>query len=264
MAEQVLAPIIPNLGPQAEAVAGSQGAVFTATDRQVIKERSGEVDPTKTFKEVFFKRDITHKVENEQSTINPEMDLRAMESRRKEHRKMLKYSAITAPREHVEISGEASEEAVVIAPPEVSLGHATAPQAPASVPVEAEKPAAPAEAAAVSQAEPADAFSQLVAEQNNLHSGLLIKIKELNLKRLFCSKPEEFEKLTVEIKNETLAASRPDARSYLEPKIDQLTKVTAEYKLKLMKSLETMYYEDENRKDTHWLQKIIDRYSAAA
>jgi hypothetical protein len=261
MVEQVLAPIIPNLGPQAEAMSGAQGISFTATDRQIIKERSGEVDPTKTFKEVFFKRDITHKVENEQSTVNPEMDLRAMESRRKEHKRILKYSAITAPHEHVEISGEERKEEVVMTPPEVSLSAEVAVAAPSPSRVEADQPSVqPAAETTVSQAEPSAAYDQLTQEQKNLES-IVSKIKDMHFKRLLCTTQEEFERLTVEIKTATLAAERPEARDYLEPKIDLLTKLTAQYKLKLVRSLKDMHYDNGHKNDLHWLQKMIDKYS---
>ena len=39
MAQQVIVPIMPNLGSQAEAMAGAQAVTFTATERQIIKER---------------------------------------------------------------------------------------------------------------------------------------------------------------------------------------------------------------------------------
>lgn len=262
MAQQVLAPI--NLGLQAEAVAGSQGVTFTATDRQVIKERAGEVDRTKSFKEIFIQRDLAPKVENELSTVNPEVDLRAMESRKKEHRRMLKYSALAAPREHVEITNEYPEPEIVIAPPVATINSTPAIEEKAEIVIE-KTADTPTEATAEKPAEtasPAAAFDQISAEQNGLQT-LIFRIKDLHFKRLLSITRAEFEKYTDEIKNETLAANPPGARSFLEPKIDLLTKRTAEYKLKLMQSLETMHYDDEHKKDVHWLQKIIDKYSAA-
>lgn len=260
MADQVLAPINPNLGPQAEAMSGAQGVIFTATDRQMIKERSGEVDPTKTFKEVFFKKDLTPKVENEQSTINPEMDLRAMESRRREHRRMLKYSALSNPQEHVELSDGAQEEEVIISPVAVADPAPTAPVTPETAEEKTEASSKVETEQAASAAAPAQAFDQIAEEQKKLES-VVSKIKDLHFKRLLCTDLEEFERLTVEIKNETLAAERPEARSYLEPKIDRLTRITAEYKLKFVKSLKSMHYDERQNKAARWLQKIIDQYS---
>ncbi|MBI5078608.1 hypothetical protein HZB08_01110, partial [Candidatus Saganbacteria bacterium] len=94
MAEPIITPVIPNLSLQAEAVAGSSSAIFTATDRQIIQELAGEIRRDRSFKEVFFSKELTPKVENEQSTVRPGQDavVKAIESRQKEHRRMLKYS----------------------------------------------------------------------------------------------------------------------------------------------------------------------------
>ena len=244
-----MAPIIPNLGAQSEAISGSQGAIFTATDRQVIKERSGEVDPTKTFKELFLKRDLTPKVENEQSTVNPEMDLKAMESRRRAHRRLLKYSAITAPHEHVEISGQAEEAAALaMTPPEVSLG--------------AETTVAALPSREIKVTREAEDYDRIAAEQKELNH-LLSRIKEFNFKRVLCDNEAEFEKLSDEIKQATLAASQPEARSYLEAKLDAITKTTAEYKLKVLQSLESINY-DEHDKNVKWLNKMVAKYGGTA
>ncbi len=261
MAEPVIAPIIPNPGTQAEAAAGNQAVVFTAADRQVIKERAGEVDTTRPFKEVFFKGDFTQKVENEQSTINPAMDLRAMESRQKEHRRILKYSAVTAPQEHVEISGEARTEAPVIHPPEVDLS------AEAQVPVPPDmvyedKPAtavATAPVAESGQSGEAAAYDQVSEEQKQLNS-IVSKIQELNFKRVLCDNEADFEKLSDQIKQVTLSGSQPEARAYLEAKVDLITKTAAEYKLGVIQSLESIQY-DENDKNVKWLKKLVKKYS---
>jgi len=266
MAEQVIAPIIPNPGTAAEAAAGNQGVVFTAADRQVIKERAGEVDTTRPFKEIFFKGDFTQKVENEQSTINPEMDLRAMESRRKEHKRILRYSAVTAPQEHVEISGEARTEAPVIHPPEVDLSaEATAPLPPDLV--YEDKPATAAAVTPVvetgaDQEKRTAAYDQTAEEQKTLNS-IVSRIQELNFKRVLCDNEADFEKLSVEIKEITLSGSQPEARVYLEAKVDLITRTTAEYNLGVMQSLESMHY-DENDKNIKWLVKMVEKYTPKA
>ncbi len=263
MAEAVVAPIIPNPGTQAEAAAGNQAVVFTASDRQVIKERAGEVDTPRPFKEIFFKGDFTQKVENEQSTINPEMDLRAMESRQKEHRRILKYSAVTSPQEHVEISGEARREAPVVHPPEVDLSDEAKVPVPPDMVYE-DKPAAPVATAAVDetaavQEEAAAAYDEVTEEQKQL-SGIVSKIQELNFKRVLCDNEADFEKLSDEIKEITFSGTQPEARDFLEAKVDLITRTTAEYKLGLIQSLESMQY-DENDKNVKWLKKIVKKYS---
>ncbi len=266
MAEQVIAPIIPNPGSAAEAAAGNQGVVFTAADRQVIKERAGEVDTTRPFKEIFFKGDFTQKVENEQSTINPEMDLRAMESRQKEHKRVLKYSAVTAPQEHVEISGEARTVAPVINPPEVDLSDEAKAPIPPDFAYE-DKPVtatvtAPVDETAAGQEKQAAAIDRVAEEQKKLNS-IVAKIQELNFKRVLCDNEADFEKLSAEIKETTLAGTQPEARAYLEAKVDLITKTTAEYKLGVVQSLESIQY-DENDKNVKWLRKLVAKYTPKA
>lgn len=258
MAEQVLAPIIPNSGPLAEAAAGNQAVIFTASDRQVIKDRAGEIDPSKTFKEVFFKRDLTPKVENEQSTVNPEQDLRAMESRRREHRRMLKHSTITAPHDHLELSGEVEEETVVMTPPEVTIGRPAGRLADAADRLEP-KAEVPATEVAVKPEAPAAEFDRISAEQSQLNN-LLSRIKELHFKRLLCDNEVEFERISEEIKQATVAGGQPEAKTYLEAKVDAITRTTAEYKLKILQSLESIHY-DEHDQNVQWLQKMIAKYA---
>jgi hypothetical protein len=258
MPEQIAAPIIPNLGAQAESISGSQGVIFTATDRQIIKERAGDIDPSRSFKEIFTQRDLTPKVENEQSTVNPEQDLRAMESRRREHRRMLKYSALATPHEHVELSGAAEEETVVMTPPEVSLGN-RGNALPAKGDRLESKAGIPTQEVSVKQEAPAAEFDRIAAEQSQLNN-LLSKIKELHFKRVLCDNEADFERISEEIKQATLAGSQPEAKSYLEAKVDAITKTTAEYKLRLLLSLESIHY-DEHDKNVQWLQKMIGKYT---
>ncbi len=263
MAEQVIAPIIPNPGSQAEAAAGNQGVVFTAADRQVIKERSGEVDTTRPFKEIFFKGDFTQKVENEQSTINPEMDLRAMESRRKEHKRILRYSAVTAPQEHVEITGEARAEAPVINPPEVDLSQEAMAPVPPDMTYENKPVTLPEPAPDTAAQETQAAALAQVAEEQTALSGIVSKIQDLIFKRILSDNEETFGKLTAEIKEMMLAGSKPEVRDSLAAKVDLITKETAEYKLKLLQALETIHF-NENDKNVKWLRKIVAKHTPKA
>lgn len=264
MAQQVIAPVIPNAGPLSEAIAGSQAVTFTATDRKIIEEKGGTIDRARSFKEVFFKKDVTHKVENEESTVRHEQDLRSLEGRRREHHQMLKNSPMTAPREHVEISNGTAEE--VIIPPAVIRKPAETP-----VKVDLEKVEVPAKtemrketAALIKELnlDPAELYDKFALEQQDLHN-LVYRIKELHLKRLLSTTRGEFEELTEEIKKETLAAGRPEANEWLESQLDALTRGAAEYKLKLIKSLQSMHFDDEKDNKARWLQKIIDRLSKA-
>jgi hypothetical protein len=266
MAQQVIAPIIPNFGPQAEAIAGSQSVTFTATDRKVIEERGGTVDRAKSFKDIFFNRDTTQKVENEESTIRQEQDIKALESRRREHRTMLKHSPLAVPREHVEISNGKPEENVII-PPVIIRKPAETPKLVnlETVQVETKKEDRQlhqdtAKIIKELNFNPAEIFDKFALEQKELH-GLIYRIKELHLKRLLSNTREEFEELSQIIKQETLAAGRPEAREWLEEQVDTLTKGAAEYKLKLLKSLESMGLNPHQEQIAKWLQKVIVQLS---
>jgi hypothetical protein len=230
---QVIAPLIPVLSPQAEAMAGSQALIFTATDRQIIKERSGEINHHRSFKEIFAK-DLTPRVENEESTVKPEQDLKLLESRRREHQHILKHSSVIAPKEQVEIlQGEVSAQmlqeslsasAVIIKeqPPEVNLESKIA-QKTATIAKEL-------------NLNPAEIFDKFFLEQEALYN-LIYRIKELHLKRLLTTNHEEFIKVSEEIKKETLAKAHPQARQWLEEQLDKLTADAIDYKASLKKSM---------------------------
>jgi predicted secreted protein len=122
--------------------------------------------------------------------------------------------------------------------------------------------APPAAETAVSQAEPSAAYDQVSAEQKELNS-IVSKIQELHFKRVLCDNEADFEKISEEIKLTTLAGSQPDAKSYLEAKVDNITRTTAEYKLRLLQALESIQY-DEHDKNVKWLRKMVGKYSKTA
>ena len=232
---QVIVPILPNAGLLNEAMAGAQSVTFTATDRQIIKDITGEdeIDRNRSFSELFFKRELTPKVENEETTVKPEQDVKALEGRWREHRSMLKHSSIAVPREHVEISEEIPEK-VIISP---TVEEPTTQKTVGGEKVELHK-----ETAAIAEElnlNPADIIGKFALEQKELHV-LICRIKELHLKRLLCSDQKEFDRLTETIRKETLAAGRAEARPWLESQLDQLTQSAAEYKLNLQESLQSM------------------------
>ncbi|MEE8638702.1 MAG: hypothetical protein V3T21_06670, partial [Candidatus Margulisiibacteriota bacterium] len=106
MAGQPIAPIIPNMGGQEAAVAGSSAVIFTATDKKVIEERSGRIDRNQSFIDVLKNRPLTPEVENEETNVKPQQDVRELEGRHREHQRMLKHSPLYTPREQVEITNE--------------------------------------------------------------------------------------------------------------------------------------------------------------
>lgn len=257
-----MAPIMPNVGSQGEAMAGAQAITFTATERELIKERTGEeIDKARSFKEIFFKRDTTHKVENEETTVKHEQDLRSLESRRREHESMLKHAAVVAHKERVEIGG--APEAPMI-PDGVTVKPAPQPVKENLEKVELQSQGKVTKETAAIMKElnfnPADLYDKFALEQEELYH-LLYQVKELHLKRLLATDEAEFSAVSEEIKKETLAAALPAARDWLAGRLDGLTRVAAEYKLKLLKSIKSMHIDDSHKENTRWLEKVIRELS---
>jgi len=236
---------------QESAIAGSSAVIFTSTERKIIKERSGEIDPARSFKEIFAEKGIIPKVENEETTIKPEPDIKELEQRQREHFKRLKDSPVRVSRDRIEI-GEAEPE-VSIAPPDIVKEQTIIKK------IELEN------------VEIGDHTVKLVMElnldpqkiarnfelnNNDLHE-LIFKIKELHLKRVLANSHEEFDKLSEEIKKETLAAIKPDAKDWMVEQLDKLRKASAEYKLNLLNSLKTMGLMAEKNNNVGWLEKIV-------
>ncbi|MDD4178693.1 MAG: hypothetical protein PHH14_01410 [Candidatus Margulisbacteria bacterium] len=244
MAEQVVNPIMPNPGQLSEAMAGAQAVTFTATDRKIIEERGGEIDKTKSFKELFFKKDITHKVENQEASGQVETDVKAVEMRKREHERMLKNSPIVAHREHVEISAS---------PPYP----ADTTEIKAEIP---EKKLINKETAAMAKDlyfKPADLLANFTLEQKELQN-LICRIKELHLQRLFSGSRKDFEALSEKIEQETMSSTRPEARAWLRGQLTLLTKRAAEYKLNLLNSMHSIHVEEEHQENSAWLKGIIE------
>lgn len=256
-------PIIPgvNIAGQAEAMAGAQSLTFTATDRQLIKELAGEIDKTRNFKELFFSGDLSTKVENEESTAKPGTDIQALESRREQHREMLKHAAITFHKEQVRLSDQTKAEVVVA--PAVKFGRPPQPEIVAEPDVIKARPAMRSETAQIVKElnlDPAALFNKFTLDQEDLHN-LIHKVRELHLKRLLCTSQNEFKFLTEEIRTATLASSRPESKDWLEREFSKLTCAAAVYKLNLIRAMQSLHYDDENDPNTRWLQQEIKKYS---
>lgn len=257
MAQPGISPISPNPGNLESAIAASQAVVFTATDRKVIEERSGgEIRKSGSFLEAMFENQtITHKVENEQTTVHPPRNTTELASRIAENNHLMKRSTILHVKERVDISGSDQElklaSDIQSEPPSEKInGSDSKPHS--------EIIAKTAAIAKELNLDPAELFDKFALEQSQLYS-LVTKIKELHLKRLLSGNQLEFISLSEEIKLETLASAREEARDWLSRQLDGLTRVAAEYKLNLEKSLRLMHYEDKQDDSVHWLQKIIDK-----
>jgi len=251
MAEQAVAPVVPNMGGQEAAIAGSQAIVFTATDRKIIEERGGKIDKTRSFLDVMKDKPLTPKVENEQTDVKPETDLKALEGRKRDHKRMLKHSALQVPREKVEIKNQLPDNyeespSETSKPEPASLNDTNETQPQIKVIPENKEP----------QTSPAKVFDKLSGEQKNMKS-MKTRVKEYHLKRLFTDKEEEFINLSTQIRQEALAAVKPEARSYFAPKLDKITLGTAQYKLNLLTSLEEMHLDEQHKNTIQWLKKVI-------
>lgn len=239
MVQQSVAPIIPNMSNQVEAVAGSSAIIFTATDRKIIEERTGEIDRKRSFKEIFQNKPLAPKVENEQTTIKPERNIKELEGRYRDHRQMLKHATATVPRERVEISsppstssekenktvseGDNLHKETLAMVKELKLDHA-------------------------------ELHAKFSLDQKELF-GLISRIKELHLKRLLSEDPREFKMLSEKIKTETLHFAKEEARTWVEARLDELTKGAAEYKLGILKSLQSIEPNRQREKNITAFQK---------
>jgi hypothetical protein len=266
MVEQAVAQVIPNLGGQEAAVAGSQAVVFTATDRKLIEERGGRIDRNHSFLDVLKDRPLTPEVENEQTNIKPEIDLKELEGRKREHRQMLKHSPLYTVEEKVEIKNELPdnyEESQPLKPePETAV---LSQNAKIETPRIEEKKVKVKTVVAPENSKsdnPAQALNKLLQEQEQMHS-VKSRVKEYHLKRLLTDNEREFRELSDAIRNESLAAVKPAGRAWLEAQLEKITLGAAQYKLRLLKSLQTMELDDEHKKAIKWLEKTIAKLSAA-
>ena len=257
------------MGGQEAAVAGSQGVVFTATDRKIIEERGGRTDRVRNFIDALKDRPLTPEVENEECNARPEQDIHELEGRYREHRRMLKHSALYVPEERVEINSELPDDYQETPPlafePETPI--LTQPSVPAPTPEPAAKkkiikktPAKNPRTVEQAETKPAELFDKLNQEQEQKHA-IRSKVRTLHLQRLFSNDEDEFKELTAAISRELIASTADSGRPYLEAKLQELTLGTALYKLKLLTSLESMEHDEHHQKTLKWLKKTISRLS---
>jgi len=102
--------LVPNVGVNEQAVAGNQGAIFTAADREIIKKRVAEVEGKLSFAErirnLFSKTDAVDEVRQPQDTaLKPNDDFNAIKNEAKIHRHLVKHRQII-PQDRVIISSE--------------------------------------------------------------------------------------------------------------------------------------------------------------
>jgi hypothetical protein len=260
MTQQAVAQIIPNIGNQEAAAAGNSAVIFTATDRELIEQKSGKIDKNRSFIDLLKDKPLTAEIENEESNAKEHQDVKELEGRFRDHRRSLKHSPLYTPREEVEIKSELPDKYEESSPTTVE------PKTPAlsnriekeeTVEIEAAKiKEEPAPAEKKSRPDPGKVYDGISAEQKALHS-MNHRIKVLHLKRLLSENENQFKTATQEIKEATLRPLPSPAKAYIEAKLNRLTFVTARYKLSLLKSLESLDHDPERRTFMKRLEKII-------
>jgi hypothetical protein len=272
MAEPAVTQINPNMGGQEAAVAGANAAIFTATDRKIIEDRGGKIDENRSFIDFLKKRPLTPEVENEETNVKPQFNLKELQERRREHRHILKHSSVYVPREQVEINGklpenneeeeakEKNEDSKSLergintqissesSPEEqVALKHKKAAQ---------KKTVIKAENNPEPKVKQSQMYDELTDEQKKLNT-LKVRIRDNHLKRLLTDNENEFKRLSQTILEETLSAIRPEGKDFLESQLNMMTLATIKYKLNFLKSLEEMHLDERHKKTIKWLEKAL-------
>jgi len=252
MAEQAIYGINPNIGAQAEAVAGNQAAIFTATDRKLIEELGGEMNHNRTFIDVLKNKPLNTKVENEQSTVKPDIDIKELEGRVREHKQMLKHSVHHVPEERVEITNTPPDSY------EEQKKETVEPSKSDKVKIDTHKKTV----AIVKELnlDPSKIIDKFKLEQDQLLN-LVSRIKDLHLKRLLTEDQKEFEAVSARIIRETTSAGREEAKNWLIGQLNKLAKDAAEYKLKLEKSMQAVDYSQKREEIIKWLEKTAAKLS---
>lgn len=226
----------PNIGSTAEAMAGNSAMVFTAADRKIIEERGVNLEKQISFKEAIMqnKDQLLPNVENEQTTVQPQLNISEIQKRREWHQDMLKKSPYAKSKD----KGTNEEE-----PQEPTDTSAPIPFQPP--PNEAkkinEKTLALAAELKLDAKELAEVF---VLDDEELHR-LILRIKNLHLQRLLSEEPKSFESLTQNIKAESLVHTKPEAKDWMENKLKELTQEAAKYKVEFLKSMQAMDFAQE-------------------
>ena len=267
MAEQ---PIVPINNYQAQAFAAAEAVTFTATDRKLIEERTGEVNKTRSFLDALFRKPLTPEVENEETPIRKEKGVHELQEQYRQGEELLKTATMYSPKERVEIlmvGPDQKDEAKKDAPPSDKYENPKEPVL--ETKVETPKPInrhVVAKTIAIVRElklDPAELFDKFIIEEKELLQ-LVSKIKDLHFKRLLCDVREDFEYYSEEIKLETLQYAKPEARQWLDRSLDRLSLETAKYKLNLTQSMQTIHLNDHMEKNIKWLKDAVNKLSKRA
>jgi hypothetical protein len=254
MAEQAIQGINPNISAQAEGIAGSAAANFTGTERKIIEEMGGKLDPKSSFFDVLKNKPLNAKVENQEITVKSDQDVNKMEQQVRQHRKVLQESPYRVPRERVEIKQQLPDTFEESEQPKMVVDKNDQ----ASVKKEHSLDIHQDTVAIVKELnlKPSEILDKFNLEQKGLLS-LVSRIKDFHLKRLLTESEVDFSSISDTIKKDTLASAKPASKAWLSTELDKLTKDAAIYKLKLLKSLQSLEYTKQRENNINWLTKVI-------
>jgi len=247
MAEPSITPISPTPGSQGEAIAGNSGAIFTAAEKKIIKEMGGEVDNVRPFLEIVADQESSKSIENEEPPPKQETNVVALDGRFKEHRHMLRMSPVSRHKDTANLVG--GETAEIKPPP--NIGSSTD-EAYKKYDMQKETVTIAKEL----NINPNELFERFKVEQRDLYT-LVHRIRELHLSRILTNSREEFESLSRQIIEETIKGVKTEWVPWLKNELTKLTKLAAEYKIKLHRSLQTIEYDPARSEAIAWLEGIL-------
>ncbi len=118
---------------------------------------------------------------------------------------------------------------------------------------------------------PAQRILALIAEAKRVAwLKTVVIVKDLHLKRVFSTSKQEFEQLSKRIKDYTLRARKLGLRIsregvlWVEAQVENMALEAAEYKIKLLGSMQEMGFDKAREKDILWLTAIINHLKKSA
>jgi hypothetical protein len=248
-------PVIPRVGPQNDAMVTSQAVIYSATDRGQVKDQVNEVN-RRAIKEIFDQKNVSPKVENPATPITAQQIVTGIDTAQNQTYLLDLFSKFFKPqakksklKEQLDVKeskkGKEEEEKAV----------AAAPQPPTGSMEEVEVHPETAALAKELNLDLEEIAKKFKLSPEELHA-LIFRIRELHLKRLLCQNYSEFEQLSNEILHYTIMAAKPGAQSWLTEQMNRLTQDTAEYKIKLLQSLQALDYDYQRETSLKWLTRV--------
>ena len=240
----------PNMGSTAEAMSGNSAMIFTAADRKILEERGVNLEKKISFKEAIMqnKDQLVAIVENEQTPIQPQVNVSEIQKRREWHKDMIEKSPYAKHKDKGQNTQEEGTEEQADSQSPVTF------QPP---PNEAKKIDEKTIALAAELKLDAKALMEVFAlDDEELHK-LILRIKNLHLQRLLSEDPKKFETLTHNIKDESLTHTKPEAKDWMTEKLKELTQEAAKYKVGFLKSMQAMDFIEERENSIKAFSKFL-------